>query len=45
VAASVAAVRWFDARRGLAFALIEAGFGAGQLAFVPGALVVIEASG
>jgi len=26
--------KWFQARRGLAFAIIEAGFGAGQLLLV-----------
>src|SRR3954470_597248 len=38
VAASVAVTYWFTSRRGLAFALVEAGFGAGQLLLVPLAL-------
>jgi len=45
VAASVAVTAWFVERRGLAFALIEAGFGAGQLLLVPGALLAIDALG
>ena len=45
VAAGVAVTRWFDARRGLAFGVIEAGFGAGQLVLVPGSLLLIEALG
>src|SRR4051794_15489466 len=45
VAASVAVTYWFTARRGLAFALVEAGFGAGQLLLVPTALLVIAAAG
>jgi sugar phosphate permease len=45
VAASVAVTYWFTARRGLAFALVEAGFGAGQLLIVPAALVAISAVG
>jgi len=45
VAAAVAVTAWFAERRGLAFALIEAGFGAGQLLLVPGALVAIDALG
>ena len=39
VAASMAATRWFARHRGLAFGLIETGFGAGQLAFARGALL------
>jgi len=45
VAASVAVTYWFTARRGLAFALVEAGFGAGQLLLVPTALFVVAAAG
>jgi sugar phosphate permease len=45
VAASVAVTYWFTARRGLAFALVEAGFGAGQLLLVPTALLVVGAAG
>jgi sugar phosphate permease len=45
VAASVAVTYWFTARRGLAFALVEAGFGAGQLLVVPLALVAIAVVG
>lgn len=45
VAASVAVTYWFTERRGLAFALVEAGFGAGQLLLVPVALAAIPAVG
>jgi sugar phosphate permease len=45
VAASVAVTYWFTARRGLAFALVEAGFGAGQLLLVPTALLVVSLAG
>src|SRR5215217_6358496 len=45
VAASVAVTYWFTARRGLAFALVEAGFGAGQLLLVPTALFVVAVAG
>jgi predicted MFS family arabinose efflux permease len=45
VAASVAVTYWFTQRRGLAFALVEAGFGAGQLALVPLAIVAVSAAG
>src|SRR3954470_3120248 len=45
VAASVAVTYWFTARRGLAFALVEAGFGAGQLLLVPTALIVVSLAG
>lgn len=41
VAASVAVTYWFTQRRGLAFALVEAGFGAGQLLLVPLALFTV----
>jgi sugar phosphate permease len=45
VAASVAVTYWFTQRRGLAFALVEAGFGAGQLLLVPLALLAISSLG
>jgi sugar phosphate permease len=45
VAASVAVTYWFTQRRGLAFALVEAGFGAGQLLLVPLALVAVASAG
>lgn len=45
VAASVAVTYWFTQRRGLAFALVEAGFGAGQLILVPLALIAISGLG
>src|SRR3954471_1030439 len=45
VAASVAVTYWFTQRRGLAFALVEAGFGAGQLLLVPLALAAVATGG
>ena len=45
VAASVAVTYWFTQRRGLAFALVVAGFGAGQLLLVPLSLAAISAIG
>jgi sugar phosphate permease len=45
VAASVAVTYWFTQRRGLAFGLVEAGFGAGQLILVPVALATIPEVG
>jgi sugar phosphate permease len=45
VAASVAVTYWFTQRRGLAFALVEAGFGAGQLVLVPTTLALIGVIG
>jgi len=45
VAASVAVTYWFTQRRGLAFGLVEAGFGAGQLILVPIALATIPEVG
>jgi predicted MFS family arabinose efflux permease len=45
VAASVAVTYWFTQRRGMAFALVEAGFGAGQLLLVPLALLAVSQAG
>lgn len=45
VAASVAVTQWFKERRGLAFGIIEAGFGAGQFVLVPASLLLIDAYG
>src|SRR3954449_8899774 len=45
VSASVAVTYWFTQRRGLAFALVEAGFGAGQLLLVPLALFTVAQFG
>jgi len=45
VAASVAVTYWFTERRGLAFSLVEAGFGAGQLLLVPLALGLVSLMG
>src|SRR3954463_11303007 len=45
VAASVAVTYWFTARRAPPSALVEAGFGAGQLLLVPTALFVVAAAG
>jgi MFS family permease len=45
VAASVAVTTWFHTRRGLAFGIIEAGFGMGQLVLVPTSLVLIAVWG
>jgi len=45
VAASVAVTYWFTERRGLAFSLVEAGFGAGQLLLVPIALGLVSLMG
>lgn len=41
VAASVLVVNWFS-KRGLAFGIMEAGFGAGQMLLVPGSLMLIH---
>ncbi|MFT7597962.1 MAG: sugar phosphate permease [Acidimicrobiales bacterium] len=41
VVASVLITRWFVARRGLAFGILEAGFGAGQLTLAPLSLFAI----
>jgi MFS family permease len=45
VAASVAVTTWFHKKRGLAFGIIEAGFGAGQMIMVPASLYLIEGLG
>src|SRR3954465_15482722 len=45
VAGSVAVTYWFTARRGVAFALVGAGLGAGQLLLVPTALLVVSLAG
>jgi sugar phosphate permease len=45
VAASVAVTYWFSVRRGVAFALVEAGFGVGQLLLVPLALALVAGIG
>ncbi|HEX2909606.1 MAG TPA: MFS transporter [Chloroflexia bacterium] len=45
VVASVAVTKWFQSNRGLAFSLIEAGFGAGQFILVPSSLFLIDAWG
>jgi MFS family permease len=45
VAASVAVTQWFKEKRGLAFGMIEAGFGAGQFVLVPASLFLIDAHG
>ncbi|MEK4146326.1 MFS transporter [Robertmurraya sp. FSL W8-0741] len=42
VAASVAVTNWFTKKRGLAFGIMEAGFGAGQLILVPASLFLIS---
>lgn len=45
VVASVLVARWFVAKRGLAFGILEAGFGAGQLVLAPLSLVLIATIG
>lgn len=45
VAASVLIARWFVAKRGLAFGILEAGFGAGQLVLAPLSLLMIATLG
>lgn len=42
VATSVLVVNWFSKKRGLAFGVMEAGFGAGQMLLVPGSLMLIH---
>ena len=42
VAATVVIANWFNKKRGLAFGIMEAGFGAGQMLVVPGSLILIH---
>ncbi|GJM69643.1 hypothetical protein HMSSN036_18590 [Paenibacillus macerans] len=42
VAATVVVTNWFNEKRGFAFGLMEAGFGAGQMLLVPGSLMLIH---
>lgn len=42
VAATVVVTNWFNEKRGLAFGIMEAGFGAGQMLLVPGSLLLIH---
>lgn len=42
VTVSVAVTHWFEDHRGVAFAIVEAGFGAGQLLLAPVSLLSIE---
>ncbi|WHY98536.1 MFS transporter [Peribacillus simplex] len=42
VAATVIVTNWFQEKRGLAFGIMEAGFGAGQMLLVPGSLMLIH---
>jgi sugar phosphate permease len=42
VAATVVVTNWFNDKRGLAFGIMEAGFGAGQMLLVPGSLLLIQ---
>ncbi|MEK5166383.1 MFS transporter [Paenibacillus sp. FSL R5-0527] len=42
VAATVVVTNWFNEKRGFAFGLMEAGFGAGQMLLVPGSLMLID---
>lgn len=42
VAATVIVTNWFNKKRGLALAIVEAGFAAGQMVLVPGSLVLIQ---
>ncbi|MGG0386182.1 MFS transporter [Priestia endophytica] len=42
VAATVVVTSWFNEKRGLAFGIMEAGFGAGQMLLVPGSLLLIQ---
>ncbi|MFN2746624.1 MULTISPECIES: MFS transporter [Bacillus] len=42
VASTVIVTNWFNERRGLAFGIMEAGFGAGQMLLVPGSLMLIH---
>lgn len=42
VASTVIVTNWFNEKRGLAFGIMEAGFGAGQMLLVPGSLMMIH---
>ena len=42
VAATVIVTNWFNKKRGLALAIVETGFGAGQMLLVPGSLALIH---
>lgn len=42
VASTVIVTNWFNEKRGLAFGIMEAGFGAGQMLLVPGSLMLIH---
>lgn len=42
VAATVIVTNWFHKKRGLALAIVETGFGAGQMILVPGSLALIH---
>ncbi|MED4602740.1 MFS transporter [Paenibacillus validus] len=45
VVATVAVTRWFAAKRGLAYGILEAGFGAGQMIIAPASLLLIHSIG
>lgn len=45
VVATVAVTKWFAAKRGLAYGILEAGFGAGQMVIAPASLLLIHAIG
>lgn len=42
VAATVVITNWFNKKRGVALAIVETGFGAGQMLLVPGSLALIQ---
>ncbi|ALC83576.1 MULTISPECIES: MFS transporter [Bacillus] len=42
VTATVVVTNWFNEKRGIAFGIMEAGFGAGQMLLVPGSLMLIN---
>ncbi|MDU0072206.1 MULTISPECIES: MFS transporter [Bacillus] len=42
VASTVIVTNWFNEKRGLAFGIMEAGFGAGHMLLVPGSLMLIH---
>lgn len=45
VAATVIVTNWFNKKRGLALAIVETGFAAGQMVLVPGSLLLIQSIG